>query len=100
MEGTTSLSFKYSVATKLGELEKSRISQGGEHYRFIIDAATGLTLGLVHQECWMRPDEADDTTEPESGKWTAALASVSCFDDQMQNVNSVCDHEADIFAYL
>lgn len=67
----------------------------------MIDAATGCSLGLVHQEWWTRPDEADDTTEPESGKWAAVSASVRRrFGDQMHKVITVCDREADIFAYL
>lgn len=103
MEDTTSLSFKHGVATKLGKLGKTTDKARGwwAHNSFMIDAATGSTLGLVHQEWWMRPDEADDTTEPESGKWAAASASVRRrFGDQMSKVITVCDREADIFAYL
>lgn len=103
MEDTTSLSFRHGVATKLGKLGKVTDKSRGwwVHNSFMIDAATGCSLGLVHQEWWMRPDEADDTTEPESGKWVAASASVRRrFGDQMHKVITVCDREADIFAYL
>jgi len=103
MEDTTSLSFKHGVAMKLGKLGKTTDKARGwwVHNSFMIDAETGCSLGLVHQEWWMRPDEADDTTEPESGKWAAASASVRRrFGDQMYKVITVCDREADIFAYL
>ena len=103
MEGTTSLSFRHGVAKKLGKLGKVTDKSRGwwVNNSFMIDAATGYSLGLVHQEWWTRPDEADDTTEPESGKWAAASASVRRrFGDQIHKVITVCDREADIFTYL
>ena len=103
MEDTTSLSYKHTVASALGKLGKPTDKTRGwwVHSDLMLDGTTGQTLGLVHQEWWLRPDRAEDADEKESGKWQDAFASLrSVFGAQMSKVITVCFREADIFAYL
>lgn len=103
LEDTTSLSYKHSVAEKLGKLGKSTDKARGwwVHNDLMVCGKTTQTLGLVHQEYWCRPDNIDDADEKESGKWQAASESMrNVFGAQMSKVITVCDREADIFAYL
>ena len=103
LEDTTSLSYKHSVAEKLGKLGKSTDKARGwwVHNDLMVCGKTTQTLGLVHQEYWCRPDNIDDADEKESGKWQTASESMrGRFGKQMYKVITVCDREADIFAYL
>lgn len=66
-----------------------------------LEATTFRTVGLLHQEWWMRPDDPADADEKESGKWLAAAATSRLrMGSMMSNVIAVCDREADIHAYL
>ncbi len=103
MEDTTSLSYRHQVAGELGKLGASTDKARGwwVHSDLMIDATTTQTLGLVHQEWWCRPNNPEDADEKESGKWeAAAYAMRNRFGEQMDKVITVCDREADLFAYL
>jgi hypothetical protein len=103
LEDTTSLSYKHQVASELGKLGKVKDKARGwwVHSVLLLNAHTTQTLGLVHQEWWCRPDNIDDASEKESGKWQAASESCRRYlGEQMPKVISVCDREADIYDYL
>ncbi|WP_153070016.1 transposase, partial [Escherichia coli] len=71
------------------------------HSVLLLEATTFRTVGLLHQEWWMRPDDPADADEKESGKWLAAAATSRLrMGSMMSNVIAVCDREADIHAYL
>lgn len=76
IEDTTSLSYRHRVAEELGKLgateDKSR--WWWVHSLPLLEAATFRTVGLLHQEWWMRPDDPADAVEKESGKWLAAAS--------------------------
>ena len=103
IEDTTSLSYRHQVAEELGKLgaigDKSR--GWWVHSVLLLEATTFRTVGLLHQEWWMRPDDPADADEKESGKWLAAAATSRLrMGSMMSNVIAVCDREADIHAYL
>ncbi len=71
------------------------------HSTILLDSFTTKTIGLIHQEYWLRPNNPEDADEKESGKWSEA--SHFCrqrLGNAMTRVISVCDREADILSYL
>ena len=103
IEDTTSLSYRHQVAEELGKLGSTTDKSRGwwVHSVLLLEAATFRTVGLLHQEWWMRPDDPADADEKESGKWLAAAeTSRQRMGSMMSNVIAVCDREADIYAYL
>ena len=103
IEDTTSLSYRHQVAEELGKLGTVKDKSRGwwVHSVLLLEATTFRTVGLLHQEWWMRPDDPADADEKESGKWLAAAATSRLrMGSMMRNVIAVCDREADIHAYL
>ncbi len=103
IEDTTSLSYRHQVAEELGKLGSTTDKSRGwwVHSVLLLEAATFRTVGLLHQEWWMRPDDPADADEKESGKWLAAAATSRLrMGSMMSKVIAVCDREADIHAYL
>ena len=103
LEDTTSLSYKHQVASELGKLGKPTDKARGwwVHSVLLLNAATYQTVGLIHQEWWCRPDHKEDADEKESGKWgDASYFSRNRLGELMSRTISVCDREADDFAYL
>lgn len=97
------LSYKYQVAEDLGKLgtttDKSR--RWWIHSTLLLDSFTTHTIGLIHQEYWLRPNNLEDADEKESGNWSEA--SYLCRQRLgyiMSRVISVCDREADILSYI
>lgn len=94
---TVSLGAVGTSAVSLG-LTANYARTGGQ---VTLEATTFRTVGLLHQEWWMRPDDPADADEKESGKWLAAAATSRLrMGSMMSNVIAVCDREADIHAYL
>ncbi|MGC5428830.1 IS4 family transposase [Aeromonas veronii bv. sobria] len=103
IEDTTSLSYRHQVAEELGKLGATEDKSRGwwVHSVLLLEAATFRTVGLLHQEWWMRPDDPADAVEKESGKWLAAAATCrQRMGNMMSKVIAVCDREADIYAYM
>lgn len=103
LEDTTSLSYRHSVAPELGKLGQSTDKSRGwwVHSVMLVDSHTTRTLGLIHQDWWCRPDNAEDADEKESGKWAdASWFTRRRLEETMSRVISVCDREADIMSYL
>ena len=103
LEDTTSLSYRHGVSTELGKLGKTSDQARGwwVHSALLVNGQTGSTLGLIHQEYWLRPDDSNAANEKESGKWnnTAQLCRQR-LKAQMSQVIAVCDREADFGSYL
>ena len=103
LEDTTSLSYKHEVAKELGKLGKVNDKSRGwwVHSVLLVNSLTLQTVGLIHQEWWLRPDKAENADEKESGKWQdAAEFTAKQMTFQMPKVIAVCDREADIYDYL
>ncbi len=103
IEDTTSLSYRHQVAEELGKLGATEDKSRGwwVHSVLLLEAATFRTVGLLHQEWWMRPDDPADAVEKESGKWLAAATTCrQRMGNMMSKVIAVCDREADIYAYM
>lgn len=103
LDDTTSLSYKHQVAPELGKLGSvtDRARGWWVHSTILLDSHTTQTIGLIHQDWWLRPDNPEDADEKESGKW--ADASHFCrqrLGDAMPRVISVCDREADMLSYI
>ncbi len=97
------MSYRHQVAEELGKLGSIQDKSRGwwVHSVLLLEATTFRTVGLLHQEWWMRPDDPADADEKESGKWLAAAATSRLrMGSMMSNVIAVCDREADIHAYL
>lgn len=103
IEDTTSLSYRHQVAEELGKLGATEDRSRGwwVHSVLLLEATTFRTVGLLHQEWWMRPDDPADAVEKESGKWLAAATTCrQRMGNMMSKVIAVCDREADIYAYM
>ena len=59
IEDTTSLSYKHSVAQSLGKLGKTTDKSRGcwVHSTLLLDTLTTQTIGLIHQDWWLRHDK-------------------------------------------
>ena len=103
LEDTTSLSYRHQTAEELGKLGQITDKSRGfwVHSALVVDARNYLTIGLVNQDWWLRPDDKEDADLKESSKW--ADSSALCrhrLGEQMAKVITVCDREADLFEYL
>ena len=112
IEDSTTLGFEHSAAEELGDLG----GPGGTNSRgfwvhsvLLVDGDTEMTVGLVHQQRWVRdPDERrgskvlrKPTDAKESEKWQFASECVGeRMGDLMLRTISVCDREADIYEYI
>lgn len=69
IEDTTSLSYRHQVAEELGKLgtEEDKSRRCWVHSVLLLEAATLRTVGLLHQERWVHPDDPADAVEKESG---------------------------------
>jgi hypothetical protein len=66
----------------------------------MVDADSGGTIGLAHQQRWIRGG-SEEEEEVESRKWRYASECLADrFGERMRYVISVCDREADIYEYL
>ncbi|AWK40310.1 IS4-like element ISPlu9 family transposase [Photorhabdus laumondii subsp. laumondii] len=112
LEDTTTLSFSHaSVADELGYTTSKEKSRGMQAHSVLLFAPEEQqVVGLIEQQRWCR-DVSDygksrqRDTRPyegkESYKWERASQAVdSRLGEQMANVISVCDREADIIEYL
>lgn len=104
IEDTTTLGYRHAVAEQLGSLggkEDAKTRGFWVHSVLLVVPEPDQTVGLVHQQRWIRSDDKDDTDEKESGKWRHASECVAArMRDGMKRVISVCDREADIYAYI
>jgi hypothetical protein len=114
IEDTTTLSYWHAVAEELGDLggrASSRHRGYFVHSTIAVDAQTGATVGLLDQRYWMRESSKRGQRhkrkqrayeEKESFKWqqTAERLRLIFSQEQVGNVISVCDREADIYQYL
>lgn len=112
IEDSTTLGFEHSAAEDLGDLggpDRAKRKGFWVHSALLVDAEAERTIGLVHQQRWIRdPDKRrgsrvfrKPTDAKESEKWQLAS---ECMADrmgpQMSRVISVCDREADIYEYI
>lgn len=112
-EDSTVLSYAHDV-DDLGDVggpSSSAVRGIWAHSAILVDPDTGRTLGLIAQHRWVRdPDEYgkkhDRRTRPyeekESFKWqrTSEEMRQRLGPELMPKVISVCDREADVFAYM
>ena len=113
LEDSTTLGYKHSVRSKLGDLggpENSKTKGIWAHSVMLLDAETEQTVGLIDQQRWIRDDEDRGKKhqrkqrpyeEKESFKWQQSSENLERrLSDQMAKTISVCDREADIFEYV
>ena len=113
LEDSTTLGYKHSVRSELGDLggpENSKTKGIWAHSVMLLDAETERTVGLIDQQRWIRDDEERGKKhqrkqrpyeEKESFKWQQSSENVGRrLGDQMAKTISVCDREADIFEYV
>lgn len=114
IEDTTTLSYVHKVAEELGDLggpEGSHPRGYFVHSCLAIDAESGVTIGLLDQEYWMRPVEkrgqrhtrrSRKYEDKESFKWQRSSERLRerLGSEAMSSIVSVCDREADVYEYL
>jgi hypothetical protein len=112
VEDSSTLTFRHSAAEELGDLGgKAESNARGfwVHSVLMIDAETERTIGLAHQQRWIRePGKRRGSAEfrkptdaKESEKWElASECTAERMDDLARRSISVCDREADIYQYL
>ena len=113
IEDSTTLSYKHSVRTELGDIggpEDSKSKGIWAHSVMLLDADTERTIGLIDQQRWIRDDEERGKKherkkrpyeEKESFKWQKSSENIEGrLGSQMAKVISVCDREADVYEYI
>ncbi len=112
VEDSSTLAYSHGVAEQLGDLGGPAEAEGRGywvHSVLILDGEKGKTVGLAHQDRWIRPPgerrgsaEGRKPTDPkESAKWQHASECVAArMGESMARVISVCDREADIYQYI
>ena len=114
IEDTTSLSYLHSVKEELGYITNTNAPNSAKgflvHTVILHDPEKSKTLGIIDQNRWVRrSDEYGKHNrrkkrpyeEKESYKWEAASNRLAqLMGEDIKKVISVCDREADIFAYL
>lgn len=114
LEDTTTLSYKHASAKEeLGDLGGKASSERRGffvHSVLLLERETGQTVGLIDQERWRRDKQkrgqrharkSRPYEHKESIKWQRASERVtSRLGEQMAQVISVCDREADVYEYL
>lgn len=112
IEDSTTLGYKHSVCSELGDLggpKGSKTKGFWAHSVMLLDAETERTVGLIDQQRWKRDDDQRGKKhqrkqrpyeEKESFKWQQSSENIEHrLGDQMAKTISVCDREADIFEY-
>jgi len=113
IEDTTSLSYQHSVRDELGYIGNSTSDWAKGflvHTAILVDADSEHTLGIIDQHYWSRDNDAygkrerrkqRSYEEKESVKWETVSKKIAVrLGNQMDQTISICDREADIFAYL
>ena len=113
LEDTTTLGYRHSVRSELGDLggpKDSKTKGIWAHSVMLLDANTERTIGLIDQQRWIRDDEDRKKNnsckqrpyeEKESFKWQQSSENiVRRLGGQVAKTISVCDREADIFEYV
>jgi hypothetical protein len=113
IEDSSELSYSHAVAGELGDTggKPSKISSGlWAHNTLLVDADSGLTLGLIAQTLWSREkaqrgkSRGRRETPPEdkeSAKWSRHAQQMrQRLGQRMAQVISVSDRESDVFTYL
>lgn len=112
IQDMTTLTYPACLSPELGPVGSSKTAKTqGIHVQsaLAVDFATGATLGLVHQEGWIRPTDEKlgdtkklrDYDDKESSKWQRTDEVVrERLDAVWSRVVTVGDRETDIGAYL
>ena len=112
LEDTTSLNYSHdSVKDELGHITSSKNRKGLlAHSILLFDPENQQLFGLAEQQIWTRDTAtfgkkhqraSTPYPEKESFKWQQASMNLAArAGDQMANIISVCDREADIYDYL
>ncbi|MDX7992992.1 IS4 family transposase [Xenorhabdus littoralis] len=112
LEDSTSLEFKHpTAASELGHTTSHKNSSGLQvHSVLLFSPEEQQVIGLIEQHRWTRDSasygQRKDRNrrayeDKESDKWQRASQAMSLrLGEQMNNVISVCDREADIIEYL
>lgn len=113
IEDSSTLEFLHSVAGELGDLggpANSKSRGFWVHSTLLVDAATARTIGLIDQQRWTRTSERIGQgrsrkhlprEEIESEKWSfSSKCTTDRLGEKMPDVISVCDREADYYAYM
>ncbi len=110
-EDTTTLSYSHApVGTgELGGPSGTKSRGFWVHSSLLIDPQTSMTVGLLDQQWWVRPERVEVENKAgkqaykarESFKWQRCSEAMEArLGPDMSRVISVCDREADIFEYL
>jgi hypothetical protein len=113
-EDTTTLKYNHSVKDELGycsaSLESSAAGYMMAHTSMLMDGNTGKTIGIIHQNRWIRNHEDFGKRnnrkircykEKESFKWENTSREIARnLGDQLPKLISICDREADILEYM
>lgn len=114
IEDSSPLCYSHGVVQEMGDVggpEKSKVRGCWVHSVLLVDAASERTVGLVEQEYWIREVNERGKShkrkerayeEKESFKWQQASERFAerLGSELMPRVVSICDREADIYAYL
>jgi hypothetical protein len=114
IEDTTSLSYLHGVKEELGYITSADSPNSAKgflvHTVILYDPEKSKTLGIIDQNRWVRRSseygkhhirKKRPYEEKESFKWEDASNRLALrMGDDLKKVISVCDREADIFAYL
>lgn len=113
IEDTSTLEFLHSVVGELGDIggpANAKARGFWVHSTLLVDAANARTVGLIDQQWWTRQRERIGRgrsrkhlprEEIESEKWAfSSQCTTDRLGEKMSDVISVCDREADYFAYM
>lgn len=114
IEDSTSLSYQHHVKEELGYVTNSNSPNSAKgflvHTVILHDPQKRKTLGIIEQKRWKRAAahygkrherKERPYEEKESFKWENSSHQLKArLGDDMKKVISICDREADIFAYL
>lgn len=114
IEDTTTLSYVHGVKEELGYITNTDAPHSAKgflvHTVILYDPKKSKTLGIIDQNRWVRRSseygkhhtrKLRSYEEKESFKWEGASNRLSLrMGEDLKKVISVCDREADIFAYL
>ena len=113
IEDSTTLSYKHSVRSELGDIggPENSISKGiWAHSVMLLDVDSERTIGLIDQQRWIRNDDDRGKKherkqrpyeDKESFKWQKSSENIEHrLGVQISKVISVCDREADVYEYI
>ncbi len=103
IQDTTSVEITHLPLRK--EVQENGLPSGfSVHSTLMVDAQTGIPLGLIDQSRWRQKNndigDKIPTKEKKSAKWQAASQRMNARLKNPQSVITVCDREADIFEFL